>query len=401
MRLTGAKNLRLLNFYIPIVVAIFAASITNVNARLVYQEDLGFVVIEAENFSAQHLDAKRRWLVFSKNTPAHNFADADQTHYHDASNGSYIEILPDTRSNHHEALVRHENFTNSAGTMAVLSYPVYFETPGKYYVWARAYSTGSEDNGLHLGINGQWPESAQRLQLCDGKHAWTWSSAQRVKTNHCGTPNTIYVEIPYKGVHTIMVSMREDGFELDKLLLTKDKNYIPVGKDKSETLSKPKPLQEKTQLFKINDYTRILYAVDDFKIKSTGKVPYYQHKAENALAINAVKTAYRNKFARAEYIVQAKDAGTHTLNLVTLAEIDGESSYIISVNNKQIGQFTNPETSNDYQEVYFKIQGVKLIEGDTISVSSKAVTNGKIPENGGTAFARGRWRALVLSANEQ
>jgi hypothetical protein len=198
-----------------------------------------------------------------------------------------------------------------------------------------------------------------------------------------------------------MVSMREDGFELDKLLLTKDKNYIPVGKDKSETLSKPKPLQEKTQLFKINDYTRILYAVDDFKIKSTGKIPYYQHKAENALAINAVKTAYRNKFARAEYIVQAKDAGTHTLNLVTLAEIDGESSYIISVNNKQIGQFTNPETSNDYQEVYFKIQGVKLIEGDTISVSSKAVTNGKIPENGGTAFARGRWRALVLSANEQ
>jgi len=400
----GAKNLRLLNtklaLYLPIIVASFAASTTNINAMQSYYEDSGFVVIEAEKFSTQHLDAKRRWLVFSKNTPVHNFADADQAHYHDASNGSYIEILPDTRSNHHEALVRLENFTNKAGTMAVLSYPVYFETPGKYYVWARAYSTGSEDNGLHLGINGQWPESAQRLQLCEGKHAWTWSSAQRVNTNHCGTPNTIYIEIPHKGVHTIMVSMREDGFELDKLLLTKEKGYIPVGKDKPETLNKPKQLQEKTQLLKVTDYTRILYAVDDFTIENTGEIPYYQHKAENALAINAVNTTYRNKFAHAEYIVQAKDVGSHTLNLVTLAETDGESTYIVSINNKKIGEFTNPETSDDYEEIYFSMKAVELAKDDIIRVSSKAVTNGKIPENGGTAFARGRWRALVFSRND-
>ncbi|TMN74139.1 hypothetical protein CWB85_01890 [Pseudoalteromonas sp. S1727] len=384
-------------FHLPLIIASIAATTTNIYAEQVYHEDAGFVVIEAENFSTQHLDDKRRWLVFSKNTPAHNFADADQAHYHDASNGSYIEILPDTRSNHHEALVRNENFTNDAGTMAVLSYPVYFETPGRYYAWARAYSTGSEDNGVHLGINGQWPESAKRLQLCEGKHAWTWSSAQRIETNHCGTPNTIYVDIPHKGVHTIMISMREDGFELDKLLLTKDKDYIPVGKDKSETLSSPKPLQEKTQLLEITDYTRVLYAIDDFKIENTGEIPYYQHKAENALAINAVKTAYRNKFARAEYIVQAKEAGSYILNLVTLAEIDGESTYLVSINDKVIGEFTNPETSNDYQEIYFSMQRVELTSGDIISVSSKAVTNGKVPENGGTAYARGRWRALVLS----
>ncbi|MDC9526766.1 hypothetical protein PSH54_14905 [Pseudoalteromonas sp. Angola-30] len=392
--------MKLVLCYLPIVIASFIASTTHTSAGQVYHENSDFVVIEAENFLTQHLDDKRRWLVFSKNTPAHNFVDADQAHYHDASNGSYIEILPDTRSNHHEALVRNENFTNDAGTMAVLSYPVYFETPGRYYAWARAYSTGSEDNGVHLGINGQWPESAKRLQLCEGKHAWTWSSAQRVNTNHCGTPNTIFVDIPHKGVHTIMVSMREDGFELDKLLLTKDKDYIPAGKDKAETLSNPKPLQEKTQLLEITDYTRILYAVDDFKIENTGEIPYYLHKAESALAINAVITAYRNKFAHAEYTVQAKEAGNYTLRLVTLAEIDGESIYIVSINNKEIGRFRNPEITTDYQEIYFNMQDVELTKGDIIRISSKAVTNGKIPENGGTAFARGRWRALVFSRND-
>ncbi|WP_342807910.1 hypothetical protein [Alteromonas sp. M12] len=384
-------------FYLFIVNAIFA---TGINAAQSHREHSGLLIVEAENFASQHLDSKRRWIVFSKNTPTHNYSDADQTHYHDASNGSYIELLPDTRSNHHEELIRNENFTNQAGTMAVLSYPVYFETPGKYYVWARAYSTGSEDNGIHIGLNGSWPESSQRLQLCQGKHAWTWSSAQRRDTNHCGTPNTIIIEVPHKGVHTLMVSMREDGFELDKLLLTQDKNYQPNGKDKAETLAFYSSLPEKTELLEIKEYTRILYAKDDFTIENTGEIPYYRHKAENALAINAVNAAFRNKFAHAEYKVQAKEDGKYTLTLVTLAETDGESSYSVSINNKVIGQFTNPETEEDYQEIYFDMDGVELQKGDTIRVSSKAVTNGKIPENGGTAFARGRWRALVINRDD-
>ncbi|MDO6693317.1 hypothetical protein Q4574_08475 [Aliiglaciecola sp. 3_MG-2023] len=362
-----------------------------------HQESSGLLVIEAENFATQHLDNARRWIIFSKNTPHHNYPDADRAHYLDASNGRYIEILPDTRSNHHETLIINENFSNNAGAMAVLSYPAYFQTPGKYYVWARAFSTGSEDNGVHIGINGQWPTSSQRLQFCQGKHKWTWSSAQRVSGNHCGTPNTIVIDIPHKGVHNLMVSMREDGFELDKLLLTQDASYQPTGQDKPETFSLRKPLQEKKQLFEISDYTRILYATEAFTIERTGEVPYYRHKAENALAINAVNTHYRNKFAYADYTVEAKEAGMQTLTLVTLAEIDGESTYTVSINGQEIGRFTNPKTLEDYQEIYFHLHQVNLNKGDRIRVASKAVTNGKIPENNGTAFARGRWRALVLS----
>lgn len=204
------------------------------------------IVIEAENFASQELDEVRQWMVFTKDSTTHQLADSDPLHYENASNGSYIEILPDTRTNHSEKLIRGENFTNQPGKMAVLTYPVKFTTPGKYYVWARAFSTGSEDNGVHIGLNGEWPQSSQRLQLCKGKHKWTWSSAQRVKTNHCGTPNTISITIPTAGTHNVMISMREDGFELDQLLLTQDKSYSPKGIERAETLAQA-PVQVKEQ----------------------------------------------------------------------------------------------------------------------------------------------------------
>jgi len=105
-------------------------------------------------------------------------------------------------------------------------YPVYFNTPGRYYVWVRAYSTGSEDNGLHVGIDGTWPESGQRLQWCEGKLSWWWESKQRTDEEHCGEPYKIYIEVEQPGLHTIMFSMREDGFEFDKWLMTKDRDFV-------------------------------------------------------------------------------------------------------------------------------------------------------------------------------
>lgn len=363
-------------------------------------ENNGFIAIEAENFSSQHLTNKRRWLIFSPDTKQHNYPDNDTNHALNASNGSYIELLPDTRTNHVETLIQGENFTNTPGTMAVLTYPVYFSNAGTFYVWARAYSTGSEDNGVHFGLNGSWPESAQRLQLCQNKHQWTWSSAQRTKENHCGIANTITLEIPHPGVHTVMVSMREDGFELDKFILTTDKNYQPKGLDLPATTVEPAPLAEKQILTEITSYKKIIRAIDDFNIENTGVIPFYQHNVKQALAINAVNTEYRNKYAYAEYEVTAKDAGTHQLTLVTLSEIDGECPYQVMLNDKVIASFKNPETEIDYQEVYFNIDNVTLKKGDILKVASMAVTNGKIPENGGTAFARGRWRALVIGTKE-
>lgn len=196
------------------------------------------VVVEAEDFATQHLADKRRWLVFSNTSVQHPYADSDVAHVKDASGGKYIEILPDTRTNHSETLVRGENFSDQGGQIGVLTYPIYFTHPGRYYIWARAYSTGSEDNGVHFGINGTWPQTSARLQLCTGKHQWTWSSARRVPDNHCGSTNTVYLDVPTAGVHILMVSMREDGFELDKFILTQDQSFKPEGVGPNRSVAK-------------------------------------------------------------------------------------------------------------------------------------------------------------------
>ena len=88
----------------------------------------------------------------------------------------------------------------------------------------RAYSTGTEDNGAHIGINGNFPPDARRVQWCRGKNQWTWSSAQRDSggAGSCGIEKTIFIDVPTVGTHTINVQAREDGFELDRVVMIKD-----------------------------------------------------------------------------------------------------------------------------------------------------------------------------------
>ena len=205
------------------------------SSERIFEEKDGIVSVEAEHFSREVLNETRGWHIIKEGYVSETHDDPDSQHTVNASNNCYLEILPDTRTNHSEKLIHGENFSNQPGKLGVLSYPVYFHHPGKYYVWVRAYSTGSEDNGIHVGLNGEWPASGQRMQWCEGKHQWTWESKQRTKENHCGVPKLIYLEILESGLHTINFSMREDGFEFDKWVMTQE--YIrPDGQGPEETI---------------------------------------------------------------------------------------------------------------------------------------------------------------------
>ena len=191
----------------------------------------GLVVVEAETFASQTRDEVRRWhLTTADETPA-VAPDGDPNHADTASGGAYLEVLPDTRRTHDDELVGGENFAPEPGGVAVLSYPVRFETPGRYYVWVRAFSTGTEDNGLHVGLGGDrdlggdWPDSGRRMQWCEGKGAWRWESRQRTEANHCGEPHGIYLDVNEPGDRVVRFSMREDGFEFDRFLLTTDRDF--------------------------------------------------------------------------------------------------------------------------------------------------------------------------------
>lgn len=182
-------------------------------------EQNGVAAVEAEHFVSQSNIDKRQWYV-QDGTATTPEPDPDPSHHDSASGGGYLEILPDTRVTHDDQLIAGTNFTNTAGAMAIIDYKVKFTTPGRYFVFVRAYSTGTEDNGVHVGINGTWPASGNRMQWCAGKNQWTWESKQRTAANHCGEEEKIYIDVPSAGIHTISFSMREDGFEMDKFVLT-------------------------------------------------------------------------------------------------------------------------------------------------------------------------------------
>ena len=213
----------------PDVIELFSFDFNPGEATKVFEEQNGLVVVEAEHFASQSYDEVRQWYqVTASNTP--NLPpDPDENHAAGASGGTYLEILPDTRTNHSEPLVHNKNFTEEPGRMAVLYYPVYFNTPGKYYVWVRACPTGSEDNGLHVGIDGKWPASGWRMQWISKNSQWHWDSKQRTEKVHTGVPYRIYLEVEKPGLHTIMFSMREDGFEMDRWLMSTDKDILKHG----------------------------------------------------------------------------------------------------------------------------------------------------------------------------
>jgi len=221
-------NLSVLSF------SLLASYSANAQSQKCFEETSnGVIAIEAEGFFSQEKTSKREWFVIGNgaNTPK---PDPDGSHAGDASGGRYIEVLPDTRVVGHsgpgpeDPLVRGENFSDKAGELAVLNYRVNFKTAGKYFVWARLYSSGPEDNSIHVGINNTWPKSGERMQWCV-RRKWEWESKQRTKQEHCGVERQIFINVPSPGVHTFQISMREDGVEVDKIILSKAYNK-PTGK---------------------------------------------------------------------------------------------------------------------------------------------------------------------------
>jgi hypothetical protein len=206
-----------------IAALIFPLSLTNTGIPGSYgQEKKGnIIMVEAETFFMQEKNELRSWVKIRS-------AGKTDTVAEKASGKQYIQCQPDTRVTKNDKLINGENFTNNPGEMAVISYKIKVKQPGRYYVWASCYSTGAEDNGVHVGLNGQWPESGKRMQWCEGKNRWTWASRQRTEAVHCGEPYLIYLDIEKPGQHILHFSMREDGFRMDRILLTTDKTFIPT-----------------------------------------------------------------------------------------------------------------------------------------------------------------------------
>lgn len=385
---------------ISLVLTFNANAQTNaiVGNDVVFSEENGLVAVEAEHFFKQSKTDVRQWYRHSKNESPVVGRDDDGQHCKGASNNSYLEILPDTRVTHGDVLTGGVNFTNTPGEMCIVHYKVNFQTTGRYYVWVRAHSTGSEDNGLHVGIDGEWPATGARLQWCEGKQSWRWESKQRTDAVHCGEPYLIYLDIEEPGEHEIHFSMREDGFEFDKFIMTTDKNYVandgvgPEVKVKSGKLPKPFPVvnEDKKALNyteavgKISHLYKHYIKATDFPIEGT---KFY--KDNSWLAINPNDA----KEATASLTFDGEDINCDIV-ILGVGENDGGSSYTLSINDKPVESYKAPLSLNTYEEGarYCKmLHNSYLKKGDKISITAK------IGSADGNEYSRGRWAGIVIA----
>ncbi len=366
-----------------------------VGEDVVFEERAGQVAVEAEYFYKQTLMEVRQWCRSSKFEKPDAGRDEDTLHVYGASNNAYLEILPDTRVTHDDALVKGENFSDVPGVMAVLHYKIKFKNPGRYYVWARAMSTGGEDNGVHVGLDGVWPENGKRIQWCAGRNSWTWSSNQRTKEVHCGVPYGIYLDIEEAGIHEVQFSMREDGFEFDKFILTKDKFFKPEGQGPkviaNAKLPAPYP-SVPAPIIKRNYFKQVAGALPANKFISAQKFPsdgtdFYTH-GKNWMAINP--NTHKEATTSTAFPFES---GKYDIVFVGVGENDGRSTFQLSVNGVEVGIYQPQATTSMYEEgKNFNAlwNAVELKKGDKLTVHAKVGTDGK-------EFCRARWAGIVFA----
>jgi len=231
------RRLRFLGVGLALIQPIYGEAETRANRvdpivelDQVFEAIDGTLIVEAEHFYKQSRTLPRRWYITMPTAVPTVERDVDEPHLLGASGDAYVEALPDSRQNHDETLVKGENFSDTPGAMATLHYKINFKTPGRYYIWIRAYSSNSEDDSVHVGLDGVWPETGMRWRTTINDR-WGWQCKRRFPPGmeETGEPLLCYIDIEKTGERDLQISMREDGAELDKILLTLDESYVPLG----------------------------------------------------------------------------------------------------------------------------------------------------------------------------
>ena len=113
------------------------------------------------------------------------------------------------------------------GTAPTLDYDVTFPRAGAYRVWVRGYQPSASSNSVSVSLDGLHPKDLESENMSSPVLGeWTWIG-KRV-----GSPFATVI-VPTPGQHTLQVSLREDGFHLDRLLLVRDSVgddlWVPTG----------------------------------------------------------------------------------------------------------------------------------------------------------------------------
>ncbi len=182
--------------------------VTSKSAEVIQQiTGPGLVLIEAENFHDNIPQGGHEWRLAT--SPA------------GFSGSGFVEATPDSGAN-----IESGYDTGSPR----LDFKVSFLKTGTHYVWLRYLKTGGEDDSCHVGIDGKKGTDAENMSATGSNNTWNWTNERR------GNLGRAKLEITSAGVKTINMWMREDGFRLDKIILTTDESFEPTDETSEERL---------------------------------------------------------------------------------------------------------------------------------------------------------------------
>ncbi len=174
-----------------------------------FQESGGQVVMEAEHADANVTRSGKTW------TPGTSLSGYQGE--------GYLTSLPNTGT-----LIG----TNYTTTSPELAFNVNFTTAGTYYVWVRGRASSGNDDSCHAGLDSAGPASADKMTGFNTS-SWVWK-----RGTSDGPAATLVV--PTTGVHTVHLWMREDGLNVDRLLLrTSSSPKAPSGAGPAESPRTP------------------------------------------------------------------------------------------------------------------------------------------------------------------
>lgn len=174
-------------------------------SRGAFEAQQGRVVIEAEHFDDDRSYNNQRWTV-----------QRDKTGY---TGDGAIVVAPDRG-------VRIRSRYNKRSPE--VTYPVFFEEPGRYYVWMRVWANDNNSNSAHLGINGAANRSSSYIGT-ESYREWVWTRERQDSDDYAR------IDVSTAGMKEINVWMREDGLYIDRIILTKDRRYRPEGAGPAES----------------------------------------------------------------------------------------------------------------------------------------------------------------------
>lgn len=176
------------------------------------QDGKGMAVIEAEDYYAA-----------TKGADGHVWVPV--TGRGGNSGGGYMAVLPDSGANYGSTM---SQITNGAR----LDFQVNFTAPGTNYLWLRGADALGAGNGdsVHAGIDGAVTvvQITGTPSFTVAPPAWNW-------VGNINGDTRAFVVVASTGIHTVSLWMREDGFSVDKLVLTTDPAFTPTDLGPAES----------------------------------------------------------------------------------------------------------------------------------------------------------------------